>query len=42
MARLSDLSTPVQRDYTLQICSELDAAPENINAIVDSMMVRFI
>ncbi len=42
MAQFSDLNNPTQRDYTLQICSELNATPENIDVIVDSITQRFI
>ncbi len=42
MARFSDLSNPMQRDYALQICSELNATPENFDVIIDSITQRFI
>ncbi len=42
MARFSDLSNPVQRDYALRMCSELGATPANFDVVVDSIMQRFI
>jgi len=42
MARFSDLKSPVQRDYAHQICQEIGATVENFDAVIDSIMQRFI
>ncbi len=42
MARFSDLNNPVQRDYTLKMCSEFGATIDNFDAVIDSIMQRFI
>jgi hypothetical protein len=42
MARFSDLHNPVQRDYALKMCSELGATTANFDAVIDSIMQRFI
>jgi hypothetical protein len=42
LSRFSDLKNPVQRDYTVQICSEIGATTENFDTVIDSIMQRFI
>ncbi len=42
MARFSDLKNHVQRDYAKNICSELGATTANFDAVIDSIMQRFI
>jgi biotin synthase-like enzyme len=42
LSRFSDLKNSVQRDYAVQICSEIGATPENFDAVIDSIMQRFI
>ena len=42
MARFSDLKNPVLRDDTQKICSKLGATTSNFDAIIDSIMQRFI
>lgn len=42
LAKLSDLSDPVQRGYALEMCSELGATTENFDGIIASLMQRFI
>lgn len=42
MARFSDLRNPVLRNDTQKICSELGATIANFDAIIDSIMQRFI
>lgn len=42
MARFSDLKNSIQRDHALQICSELNATPENFDVVIDSITQRFI
>jgi len=42
MARFSDLQNPVQRDYAHQICRQLGATADNFDAVIDSLMQRFI
>ena len=42
MARFSDLKNPVQRGYAHQICREIGATVENFDALIDSIMQRFI
>jgi len=42
MARFSDLKNPVQRGYALQICQQTGATVENFDAVIDSIMQRFI
>jgi hypothetical protein len=42
MARFSDLTNPVQRGYSQQICNELDATVENYDGVIDAIMQRFI
>jgi len=42
MARFSDLKNPALRDDTQKICSELGATLSNFDAIIDSIMQRFI
>ncbi len=39
---ISDLKNPQQREYVLQICSELGATPVNMDEVIDSLMQRFI
>ncbi len=41
-SQFSDLKNPVQRDYAVQICSEIGATPENYDTLIDSIMQRFI
>ena len=42
MARFSDLKNSEQRAYALDMCSELGATITNFDAVVDSIMQRFI
>ncbi len=42
IGKLSDLKNPVHRDYTEQMCSDLGATVENMDAIIDMIMKRFI
>ncbi|MBT4890928.1 MAG: radical SAM protein [Rhodospirillales bacterium] len=42
MARYSDLDNPVQRDYALQMCSELGVTTDTFDVAIDSIMQRFI
>ncbi len=42
MARFSDLKNPMQRDYAHQVCRQLGATEENFDAVIDSIMQRFI
>lgn len=42
IARFSDLNNPVQRNYAQQMCAELGATTENYDAVIDSIMQRFI
>lgn len=42
MARFSDLKNSVQRDYALEMCSQLGATTKNFDAVIDSIMQRFI
>ncbi len=42
IARFSDLNNRVQRGYAMQMCSELGATVENFDAVIDSIMQRFI
>jgi len=42
IATISDISNPSQREYVLQICSELGVTPENMDQVIDSLMQRFI
>ena len=42
MSRLADLNDPVKVGYTQQMCAELEATIDNTDAIVDSMIKRFI
>lgn len=42
MARFSDLDNSQQRDHVLKICSELGASQDNFDAVIDSIMQRFI
>lgn len=42
MARFSDLSDPVLREKTQKICSDFGATTTNFDAIIDSIMQRFI
>lgn len=42
MTRFSDLHNPVQREYTLEMCSQFGATLENYDDVIDSIMQRFI
>lgn len=42
IARFIDLKNPLQRDYALQMCSELGATTTNFDTVIDSIMQRFI
>jgi hypothetical protein len=42
IARFNDLGNPVQRGYALEMCSELGVTRENFDAVIDSIMQRFI
>ncbi|MFW2368535.1 MAG: radical SAM protein [Desulforhopalus sp.] len=42
MARFSDLKNSLQRDYALEMCSQLGATTRNFDAVIDSIMQRFI
>lgn len=42
LSRFSDLKNPMQRDYAVQICSEIGATTENFDTVIDSIMQRFI
>ncbi len=42
IGRLSDLANPIQRDYALEMCSQLGATVDNYDTIIDSLMQRFI
>ena len=42
LSRLADLNNPAKRHFAEQICADLAATPENMNAIVDSIIKRFI
>jgi hypothetical protein len=42
LSRLADLNDPVKRRYGEQTCADLGATVENMDAIVDSIMKRFI
>ncbi len=42
MSRLADLNDPVKVGYTQQMCAELGATIDNTDAIVDSIIKRFI
>jgi radical SAM superfamily enzyme YgiQ (UPF0313 family) len=42
LTKLTDLNNPAKRYFAEQVCAELGATPENMNAIVDSIIKRFI
>jgi radical SAM superfamily enzyme YgiQ (UPF0313 family) len=42
LSKLTDLNNPAKRHFAEQICADLAATPENMNAIVDSIIKRFI
>jgi len=42
LSKLADLNNPAKRHFAEQICADLAATPENMNAIVDSIIKRFI
>ena len=42
LSRLVDLNDPLKRRYAEQLCVDLGVTPENMNAIVDSIIKRFI
>ncbi len=42
IARFDDLTNPLQRDYALEMCSELGATVDNYDTVIDSIMQRFI
>jgi radical SAM superfamily enzyme YgiQ (UPF0313 family) len=42
LTKLTDLNNPAKRHFAEQVCAELGATPENMNAIVDSIIKRFI
>lgn len=42
IGRFSDLANPIQRDYALEMCSQLGATVDNYDTIIDSLMQRFI
>jgi len=42
LSKLTDLNNPAIRQLAEQVCTELGATPENMNAIVDSIIKRFI
>lgn len=42
IAKFSDLKNPIQRGYALEMCSQLGATVDNYDAVVDSLMQRFI
>ena len=42
LSKLTDLKNPAIRHFAEQVCAELGATPENMNAIVDSIIKRFI
>lgn len=42
ISRFSDLQNEIQRDYALQMCSELGATVENMDNVIEALMQRFI
>jgi biotin synthase-like enzyme len=42
LSRFSDLENPLQRDYAMQVCSEMGATANNYDTVIDSIMQRFI
>lgn len=42
LSRFSDLENPLQRDYAMQVCSEMSATTNNYDTVIDSIMQRFI